>query len=286
MQKQESLLPDTPTSALDLLQLLAVHQFLTALQLAALQEAPVDEVTPMLDDLLSRKLVTILRAPGTVDEPGTTAAFALTRRGAAVLGSATGEVVRAPDRRKSLFMLDHDLARNDLVVVLTQLHRRGAVELLRWETARTKLADSVWLRVRGKNVRVPLVPDALAVIRVGSKVNALVVEIDRGTVSAARMALKYGGFNAWWRSGGPLRRFGVSAVRVLTIVPTPSRASRLRQSAMSAVEGAAGALFWFGVQASVDVAEPLRLLTARWSTAAPEGTPLRLFENARDQVPT
>jgi hypothetical protein len=267
MRKQEQLLPDVQTSSLDLLHALAQHQFLSVAQLAALLEAHADEVIPMLDGLVARKLVTKLCGAGTIEAPAAATAYAVTRRGAAVLGAATGERTRAPDRRKSLFMLDHDLCRNDLFMVLTQLHRRGALELLRWETARAKLADSVWLRTRGKELRVPLVPDALAVLRVAGRVSALIVEIDRGTVSSSRMQTKYLGYHAWWKTSGPARRFGLSAVRVLTIAPTQKRVSQLRAVAEKAVAGSAPGLFWFGTQSSVDTAEPSRLLSTGWSRA-------------------
>lgn len=268
MPRQEQFLPDVPSAGLDVLQSLAVHHFLTPVQLTALLELSADETGPMLDGLAARRLITRFDATGTVGMPTGSRVVALTRRGAAVLGAATGERVRAPSPHKSLFMLGHDLARNDLAVVLAMLSRRGAITLLRWETARTKLADAAWLRTGGRALRVPLVPDALAVVREGGNLSALIVEIDRGTVSLERMATKFAGYHAWWRMDGPLRRFGISAVRILTLAPNVTRSLRLRQAAQQATGAKAGGLFWFGTQDCVDLTDPSRLLTATWSTAA------------------
>ncbi|MCC7537464.1 MAG: replication-relaxation family protein [Deltaproteobacteria bacterium] len=282
---QPSLLDDQPTWLPDALRALGRHEFLTARQLALVCVQPAAEVAHALDGLVRERLVHRL-IPAAMDPRERAPAFALTRRGADLLASTT-DLPRphVPNAKKSLYLLAHELARNDLGVALHALDRTGALRLLRWETARTKLAASVQLVERGRLTRIPLVADALAVVAATDhKPDALLVEIDRGTVSVARMRQKYRGYVAWWRGGGPERRFGLRSLRVVTLAPTASRLERLREAALHATEGRGSGLLWFGEQRLASLDDPTRLLTPSWTRATPEAASEHLLAPLGVQV--
>jgi hypothetical protein len=277
---QDSLLASRPAWLPAALAALGRHQFLTARQIAALVAAPPAEVKAVLAALVAEKLLVPLEPTRMLDSANVESAFALTRRGAMLLARSSGaRALRVPSPRKSLYMLAHELARNELGVVLEILDRDGKLRLLRWETARTRIGDSVTIVVGGHPLRVPLVADALAVFEISGKPDALLVEIDMGTVSIPRMRTKYAGYLAWWREGGPERRFGLRSLRVLTIVPNENRLSRLREAAVQANDGKASGMFWFGEQKQVDVGHPERLVGPDWTTTAGNDVPAALWSN-------
>jgi hypothetical protein len=168
-------------------------------------------------------------------------------------------------------MLDHEIVKNDLAVVLQLLDARGVLQLLRWETARDALGDAVHVTRGRRAERIALVADALAVIATPAGPTALLVEIDMGTVPVARMRTKYEGYAAWWRRGGPERRFGLRSLRVLTIAKHEVRMERLREAASEASGSDGHGLLWFAASSALDVAAPEYLLENRFLTAAPGG---------------
>lgn len=269
---QQTLLPPDPPWLPALLGSLASHECLAAHQLAALVNVPAPEVATLLERLLGRHQVRAL------DEPGRgTRAFVLTVAGARLLAELSGEEPRTVRRPRSAALLSHELTKNDLAVVLSLLDGHGGLRLLRWETARDALADVVTVSRGARAIRIPLVADALAVVDAGRGPTALLVEIDMGTVSLARMGAKYEGYVAWRRLGGPERRFGTKSLRVLTIASTEARMARLR--AVTAEAGGSESLgfFWFATTEVLDVDEPRKLLQARFTTARGEADRRLLF---------
>ena len=152
--------------------------------------------------------------------------------------------------RSAMFM-DHHLAVSRFGLLLAQtLVRAGTpARLLSWETDPDRLADSAHVlndpRLLGRQ---PLVADALAVVQGPGSVEGLLVEIDRGTERPGYMAKKYAGYLAWWKDGGPMKRFDVRALRLLTIAPDKKRIERLRDAAKEATHGHAAGLFWFAAE--------------------------------------
>lgn len=269
---QDSLLEPRPAWFLPGLAAIAAHGALTATQLAALLVEPADDVASALDALARDGVLKPLSA---VSPAGLVTAFTLTRRGAALVESAGGPG-RAGARPRSAFTLAHDLARNDVAIALQLLDRAGELRLARFETTRARIAESVVLMRAGVPERVALVADALAVFTTAAGPSALLIEIDRGTVSLARMRRKFAGYAAWHATGGPERRFGIRGLRVATIAKGEQRLERLRRAAREATEGRGGGLFWFLDQRHVDLARPEETLAPRWCTATDDG-PLRLF---------
>lgn len=206
-------------------------------------------------------------------------AFAPTTRGLALIESdPAARRARATRAVTSAFSLAHELLLNELALVLERLDESRALSLLSWTTTRERLADAAHLNERGRPVRVPLVADALAVVEHhGAKLGVL-VEVDMGTVSASTMRRKYRGYHAWWQDGGPVRRFGIAATRVLTVAPARSRLARLRSLAVEGTGGTGTGLLWFLPHDAVDVATPERLFDAVATVArAGDDTPRPLF---------
>ena len=275
---QASLIDDRPAWLPSALEALARHEFLNARQLAVLCALPVGEVGPALEVLVRDRLVVRL-LPASVDSRERVPAYALTRHGVGEL-SRTSDVPkpRVVNARKSLYMLAHELARNDFGVVLHALDRSGSIRLLRWETSRARIAASVQLVERGRPSRVPLVADALAVVANGhSRSDAFLVEVDRGTVGIARMRAKYAGYLQWWRDRGPERRFGLRSLRVVTLAPNTPRLERLREAAIQASGGRGSGLLWFGEQKLASLQDPARLLEPAWTRATPGSSLEHLF---------
>lgn len=259
---QPALLAPVPPWLPELLQTLADRDVLSRPQLAVLVGRPRAELDPVVADLIVRGHIGQL-----VGDVTRETGLKLTRKGARYLAELTG--AEAPPVRavRATTMLAHELMTNDLAVVLKLLDDRGLVKLLRWETARDVLADAVRvLRGSNKSERIPLVADALVVLATQAGPTALLVEIDLGTVSLARMRRRYEGYAAWWRMGGPERRFGVRSLRLLTIASHPDRAARLREAASEVAEAGSRGLFWFGAGDVLDFEQPERFLEPRFRT--------------------
>lgn len=243
------------------LELIATHELLTARQVAALVDVPVLEVERAFEVLVDDKILTTHQPLAGPHEQSLGLVYALTRRGVRTTRATTIHGRRSP------FTVAHDVLRNEVGVVLSLLDRQELLSLIRWETARTQLADAVWLVEKNRPVRVPLVADALAVVDAGEGETMLLFEVDRGTVSTKRMALRYRGYYAWWQEGGPVRRFGSKRLRVLTIVPDEARRERLRSAALDVTSGRGSGLFWFAEQTVANADRPDDLLAARWRVA-------------------
>lgn len=167
---------------------------------------------------------------------------------------------------RSAMFLDHQLAVGRFAVLLARAlsATTAPARLLSWETDPDRLADAVLLvRDLRSFRRQPLVADALAVVQGPRGAEGLLVEIDRGTERPGYLGKKYAGYLAWWKDGGPLRRFDVKALRLMTIAPDEKRAERLREAGKDATAGRLSGLFWFAAE---DRLVHDGLLAPVWST--------------------
>lgn len=260
------------------MRVLARHRFVTARQLAAALDAEEPDVRDGLALLVADKLLSTLRPTGRVAEPEPELAYCLTRRGASLFASEMDTVIpTVPDRRKSSLTLSHELGITELAVALERLHAAGVLELIQWETARERIAVSASVVTRDGFERIPLVADAYAVVRRGDETHAFLVEIDRGTVATSRMRSKYLGYLGWRRLDGPEQRFGIKAMRVLTIAPKASRLESLREAARQVSVGSGSGFLWFGLATEVRADDPARLLAPIWKVVREEPDPVPLF---------
>lgn len=275
---QPSLPTLRPPWTFDALHVIARHRFVTMRQLAAALDTDEADVVEGLKTLVADRLLVTLRPTGSLAEPEVELAYLLTRRGAALYASEMDTVIpTVPDRRKSSLTLAHELGITELAIALERLHSAGVLELLHWDTSRERIAVSAGVVTRDGFERIPLVADAYAVIRRGHETHAFLVEIDRGTVATARMRTKYLGYLAWRRLDGPEARFGVRAMRVLTIGPSVSRLERLREVARHASVGSGTGFLWFALAADIRADDPARLLGPIWKVVRQEPDPVSLF---------
>jgi hypothetical protein len=279
MSLQENLLHPRPAWLGSALAAVGRHGFLTARQLGAVTAADPAEVDAALQALTEEGLFQTLvptHAPG---GRAVLPAYLLTRSGRELLRAVDEHApVQAVSLEKSRYILAHNLVRNEFALALEGLAARGVIVLHRFETAREKIAAVGHIATPGGSLRVPLVADGLVVIAVGGETTAFLVEIDRGTIGIDKMRTKYRGYLAWFRDQGPLRRFGLKSLRVLTVAPTASRLKRLREAALDATDGRGNGLFWFCPESAVDCLAP-EALAASVATVARAGDPLyeRLF---------
>lgn len=277
---QDSLLHPRPAWLPAAFGVLARHRFVTAPQLAARLHVDPAEVVLTLDALVGEGLLQAVSPSQNLRGDPVPRAYLLTRTGSDLYATTTGEDrPTVVDPRRSLGMLEHELAIVTMALVLERLTDQGVLHLLRFETARAKIADVTHVAQDGRPRRIPLVADALAVVEVAGEVRALLIEIDRGTVPVERMATKYLGYVSWQRMNGPFRRFGIKNFRVLTVAPNRTRLERLREIATD--RGGSSRFLWFVDASEVAVDDPKRLLGLVWSVAGHDPSlRLQLFERA------
>lgn len=189
--------------------------------------------------------------------------LALTRQGARILGAETGytvEAVSPSSLKRASQKRAHDVVVGDIALAVLALERDRNIELMGIETDTRKLAMLHTTVPAGRDAeRIHLVPDAYLLTRGPRGLVGLLVEVDRGTVSVARMRKKYAGYLSWKREGGPLRDLGVSAVRVLTTAPAKAREKRLLGAALGANEGRRSGLMLFTLEEHLSASHPGRM---------------------------
>lgn len=264
LMPQLLLVPPDPPWLFRALEALARYRLLTARQLAVCLDVSVTEVASRLPVLEKRGMVQSLSAPAMRET-----VLCLTRTSARLLAVYKGSVpVLLPHRTRSLFTLAHEVGVSEAGIVLERLSALGHFTLERYETAREKIAASTVLRRGKRSLRVPLVADAFAVLRTEQGFQAFLIEIDRNTASLSKARVKIAAYHAWWAEGGPEKRFGMRALRVLYIVPHETRAERLREAALQETGGSG--LFWFACASDVRAEAPEAFLQGIWRQARNE----------------
>lgn len=193
-----------------------------------------------------------------------TSYVALTVAGARSLSMTTTATVSGmtPARfRRSSQKRAHDLAVGEVAIAVLSLALRGAIDLQGIETDDTKLGASVVVKDdRGRPERVHLRPDAYVQTKDERGPVGLLVEVDRGTISPGTMRARYEAYLAWSRDDGPRRDYAVKAMRVVTVVPTEARLSKLHDAAFKANGERPSGFLLFALQGDVMATEPERLM--------------------------
>lgn len=189
--------------------------------------------------------------------------LAVTPKGAKELArveTATVEGVSAARLRRSSQKRLHDVSVGEAALAFMAAGRDDLLDLALVETDEKRFATSVVLAEPGTAPkRVALQADLFVAYRRDGELAALLVEVDRGTISVLKMTEKYAGYLAWRREGGPMRDFGVKAVRVVTIAPNERRVDKLHASALEANHGKQSGFLLFLAEADVRAAHPDRL---------------------------
>ncbi len=206
---------------------------------------------------------------------------AATALGARELTRATGPAWKGLSSsrfRRSGRKLVHDGSVGRVALAVLAAHRERHVALRALETDDRPLATSAVVHdLVGNASRVPLQPDALFLMSRDGVLRIRLVELDRGTTSPVKLALKFRAYAEWAKQGGPERTYGVKALRVLTIVPDERREARLREVALRAV-GRPSAMFLFARLDDFRPQEPERLVGP--IARAIDGQPESPFESA------
>ena len=187
--------------------------------------------------------------------------ISLGRAGARSLAMATGRVIPAPKRVASTRKTAHDAEVGDTGLAILALARAGHIRLRGVEFDDKRIGTSIATAIPGVGPkRIALQADAYVVRDTSEGPVALLIEIDRGTTSVKRLAEKYAGYLAWKDQGGPIRDFGVKAMRVVTIAPQDRRSRALHDAALAANYGKRSGFLLFLEREAIDVREPSKLL--------------------------
>jgi hypothetical protein len=187
--------------------------------------------------------------------------ISLGRAGARSLAMATGQSIPAPKRVASTRKSAHDAEVGDTGLAILALARAGHIRLRGVEFDDKRIGTSVATAIPGVGPkRIALQADAYVVRDTSEGPVALLIEIDRGTTSVKRLAEKYAGYLAWKDQGGPIRDFGVKAMRVVTIAPQKRRSRALHDAALAANYGKRSGFLLFLEREAIDVREPSKLL--------------------------
>jgi hypothetical protein len=153
----------------------------------------------------------------------------------------------------------HDVCVGELALAVLTLARDGQIDLVGVECDDKRLSFGVTFSEPGAAPeQLTLRPDAYIVARSILGDIGFLVEVDRGTVSAKTMARRYHGYLAWQRDHGPVRDFGIKALRVLTVVPTEARLKALHDAALAANHDKPSGFLLFALQ------DQLTVCTAEW----------------------
>lgn len=181
--------------------------------------------------------------------------LALGTVGARTFSELTGRIVRgfaASAIARGSLKRAHDVEVGDVALALLTLARDDVIEILGIDTdpKTTPVCCSATRNDRGAT-RAVLRPDAYVVVRGPHGPSALLVEVDRGTTSIARMRAKYAGYLGWLKLNRPELDLGLRAVRVLTIAPSLPRIRALHDAALAENAGRGSSFLLFATREDV-----------------------------------
>lgn len=205
--------------------------------------------------------------------------YGLAHRGAqlaaAELGMSNSTMKWHPkqNQRKDLYRVDHDLANNDIWVILDRLVQAHALSMPYWLTQwhlqsppiKSKLPHIV---IHGVNKY--KLPDSYFALQfpMYSDLAHFFYEEDRGTQSQRQWQEKVAAYREFKRSGRAEQNFGFRNFRVLTKTTTYKRLETLKQWTQQA---GGDAIFWFTTQDRVSIWQPYQFLDAIWQVASSTG---------------
>ncbi len=163
------------------------------------------------------------------------ALYLITQRGMAVLRAMRGlddEPQKASNPTLAPQYLAHTVAINDVRVAVTLACRAHDYPLLAWcgEAAMKAAYDRVELRTRaGRRRSVSLIPDSYFAVDTPRGATHFFLELDRGTMTAKRFALKIAAYLAYYQSGAYEERYQTASLRVLTVTTGQRRLESLKR---------------------------------------------------------
>lgn len=144
------------------------------------------------------------------------------QRLASACGPAGGLRIRRPWTPGGAFIA-HQLAVSELYVRLTEVARRGRLDVLDFDTE-----PACWRTFTGLGgARTVLKPDAFARLGLGDFEDAYFVEVDRATHSGPSVARKLTSYRRYWQTAREQNRWGGVFPKVLVLVPSEARKAAL-----------------------------------------------------------
>ncbi|MFZ5479091.1 MAG: replication-relaxation family protein [Myxococcota bacterium] len=277
----------------DLLDALGDYRFLSVSQATALFFPSAQSAARRLRELVAARLAVPVFMPVRPHDRHSETVYALAGKGSVLLAPRHNGLrprhLTAREQRSGLF-LEHTLRRNDVRIALDLLQlQRDDFTQFAWQQNPDAVRASAVVKLGTRTeARVPIVPDGVALVRIGGEHHVLAIEIDMGTVPVVRMWRRYRAYWKWWRLGGPRLRYGPVPYRVLTLVPDEKRLKALMAAAVRAPEHLArgSRLFWFTTLDHASIAEPARLLGPVWRTASDRLLPHEaLFSPRHEESP-
>ncbi len=147
----------------------------------------------------------------------------------------------------SLLFLEHTLRTNDVRIALTLAAQSEGYRIDKWlDDAQLKaehMREYVVLNVsQGRSQRVPVLPDAYVVLRIGDRRAHFFLELDQATMSNPRWRTRVLAYLAYVTSGKYEARYQTRSLRILTVTTTAKRLANLRATTEKA---GGGRIFWF-----------------------------------------
>lgn len=154
------------------------------------------------------------------------------------------------------------------------------LELVFWKQGKELEDKVVFEDSRGRESRVPIVPDAFFCLndKRPNKKGKLYffVECDRSTMDTRRFLRKMRGYWHYWEQEKQVKKFGIEDYRVLTLTISPQRRDHLAWITQQADEEQTGSyMFWFATEKELSLEKPESLLGRIWITAVANDKQLR-----------
>ena len=220
---------------------------------------------------------------GFVDRPGAQREFGNARllytlgaRGADLIAQETGHRPTGDwaEKNRSLHSpyLEHALMVSRFHTALRHAcAARGVVLVERWH-GDGFLRDSVWAENNGRRARLPVVPDALCILRIleGAKAGRIhmFLEADRSTMTTRRFVAKMSAYLAYGRSGRAEERLGAKNFLIVVATKSTARMDSLMTAAARSLDQRSLRPFVFAPQDEYLPASRLAILSPLWRTPA------------------
>lgn len=198
--------------------------------------------------------------------------YALGRKGADAIYSGEPELRGRIDWQKKnaevkFPFLDHAMMISDFRAALTlALKDHPRAKISSW-----RQGEDLRDRVRLKDGKVAIVPDAFFTLEEGDDLMHFFLEADRSTMTLDRFLRKLQAYWQWWREGGHEKKFDIKSFRVLTITISPERKENLRNISRQADgRGQGSNLFLFSCEKNYSLEKPEAILLPIWQSSKDE----------------
>ena len=198
--------------------------------------------------------------------------YALGRKGADAIYAGEPELRGRIDWHKKnaevkFPFLDHAMMISDFRATLSlALKGNQRAKLASW-----RQGEDLRDRVRLKDGKVAIVPDAFFTLEEGDDLMHFFLEADRSTMTLERFLRKISAYWQWWRERGHEKKFSIKSFRVLTITISEERKENLRQISRQADSRGQGSnMFLFSCEKNYSFEKPEAIMRPIWQSSKDE----------------